>query len=794
MAAMGAYGGVELRENYVNLGKAPVHKDAVLKVTGRGKFAQDTKLPEMLWGRVLRSPYAHANITRIDTSKAEALAGVAAVVTYADCPPSLLLGSPATKPVFAGAVGQKVRFVGDAVAGVAAETNEIAEEALKLIEVDYQQLPVVLDPEAALKPDAPHIYAGGNFIGAKGPEPFSADKYSWVYEGGDGGNGFTVKGDIEQGFRNADFTIEFVSRNANVPCMRTQADTCVAQFVGEKLTIWTPTQGLMGQRDAVAAAFGLPSSAVRCVSECSGGGFGGAGWLALDFEAVILAKKAGRPVKLVRTERELLNLTAHVCRGPSYVKVGAKNDGTITALDITLYSDGGAFDYGAGVDKYRWPTASLFRPQNIRYRCYRAFTNTPPGGFMRGPGSEDIISIVEEAALRISERIGMDPAQYHIKFCPPAGYIMPPAGDGSPMPNERWSASTSFPDDLKAVMDSIGWKDKYHPAGQGPTFNGARKRGVGIAFAVKGCSSMFAYQMMIKILRDGSISLLFGTSNPGMATGTGVCQIAAEVLGVATDDVGLVWGDTDGTPYGGAHSGSSGLVGAGMGTIIAAKSVRAQLLSRAASILNVTPGELDVNAVDGVFVKADPTRKTTIKNVMAKTWSRLRDIIGYGSAVGSEEYQKRESWMIWTSAARAYEVEVDTETGLVEVLSHAASFTVGNPIHTKVLEGQASGGNWQGVWRTLSTDEVLDPRTGVELVISSVERQYTTMIDEPPVFTPLFRAFPEPLGPYGATGIGENVLLGTRAAITAAVYNAIGVWVKPPPIAPDKVLRALGKI
>jgi putative selenate reductase molybdopterin-binding subunit len=172
----------------------------------------------------------------------------------------------------------------------------------------------------------------------------------------------------------------------------------------------------------------------------------------------------------------------------------------------------------------------------------------------------------------------------------------------------------------------------------------------------------------------------------------------------------------------------------------------------------------------------------------------LNEIIGYGNGIESEEYNKRGSWMIWTSAARAYEVEVDIETGLVNVIHHAASYNVGNPIHPKVLEGQCSSGNCQGAWMTLFTDEVVDPNTGVPLVISSVERQYTTMIDEPLQFTPIFRTVPEPLAPFGACAIAESVLVGVRAGITAAIYNAIGVWVKPPPITPDKVLAALGKI
>jgi CO/xanthine dehydrogenase Mo-binding subunit len=789
------YGGVDLKPSYVNLGKSPVHRDAILKVTGRGKFAQDIKLPAMLWGKVLRSPYAHANIMRIDTSKAEALPGVVTLVTYADCPPTLMIGLPPTKPVFTGAVGQKVRFVGDAVAGVVAETSEIAEKAIKLIEVDFEQLPIVLDPEEALKPGAPQVYAEGNLVKGRGPTTFAPGKYTWIYEGADGGNGYTEKCDMEQGFKDADFTFEFTGRSANVPCMRTQMDTCVAQFVGDKLNVWAPTQRLMPLRDEIASAFSISSSKVRVISECSGGGFGGAGMpsATLAFETIIMAKKAGRPVKHVSTERELLNLSSHVSRGPSYVKVGAKNDGTITALDITQYTDCGGVNYSAETNKYRWPTAGLLKARNLSYKCYAVYTNTPPGGFMRGPGSEEILSILEEAAMRVAEHIGMDPLEYHIKFCPPAGYILPKAGSRSPMPQERMGSSTSFPDDIKAVVESIGWKDKYHAPGKGPTYRGCKKRGLGIALVAKGFSSSFTFQILIKILQDGSINLFFGTSNPGMATHTGVCQIAAEVLGVKTDDVGLVWGDSDGTPYGGNHGGSSALVGAGIGAIIAAKSVREQLLKRASGILGVTAEELDIDSVDNIFVKKDPSRKTTIKQVMAKTWGDYQDIIGYGSAVESDEFKKRGSWMLWTSAARAYEVEVDIETGQVKVLNHTVSYNVGNPVNPKVLEGQASGGNWQGAWRNLYTDEVLDPRTGVELVVSSVERQYTTMIDEPEVFTPIFRAVPEPFAPFGACSIAENVLVGTRAAITAAIYNATGVWVKPPPITPDKVLKALGK-
>jgi xanthine dehydrogenase molybdenum-binding subunit len=806
MAEKGIYDGIELKTKYVNIGKSPTPEDAILKVTGRGKFAQDIKVPGMLWGKILRSPYAHANIIRIDTSKAEELPGVVAVVTYADCP-TLLIGDPHTKPIFNGAVGQKVRFVGDTIAGVAAETAEIAEEAIKLIEVDYEQLPVVLDPEEALKPDAPNIYPGGNFLGKEGatkenwifdgsPTSFVPGKYTWIYEGADGGNGFNAPCDMEKGFREADFTFEFDGCNANIPCMRSQADTCIAQFVGNKLNLWTPTQDLTPHRDIIASAFGLPTSAVHIISECSGGGFGGARtpWIILGLETIILAKKAGRPVKLVSTERELLILSSHVCRGPSYVKVGARNDGTITALDITHYSDFGAVNFGADNPKYRWSTAVMFKPQNLSYKCYGAYTNKPPGGYMRGPGSEDIISLIEEAAMRVAEHIGMDPAEYHTRFCPPAGYLLPPGGPWSPMPNERMGLSTSFPDDIKAVIESIGWKDKYHAPGKGPIFDRCKKRGLGLSIFSKGFASLYSVEIMIKIQNDGSIALLYGTSNPGVGTHTGVCQIAAEVMGVITDDIGLVWGDSDGTPYGGHHGGSSGLISAGIGAIKAAQSVKAQLLERAARILNTTAGELDINGVDNIFIKKDPIKKTTIKKVMFETWPDYHDIVGYGAPIGSEEFKKRDSWMLWTSAARAYEVEVDTETGLVKVLNHTVSFNVGNAIHPKVLEGQASGGNWQGAWRTLSADEVLDPRTGVELTVSSVEREYTTMIDEPEVFTPIFRAVPEPSSPLGICAISENVLVGIRAAITAAVYNAIGVWVKPAPITPGKVLKALGKI
>lgn len=743
--------------------------DGVERVTGKAPFTADIKLPEMLYAKVLRSPHAHAKIKKIDTSKAEALPGVRAVITYQNVPRNRGYGAGAAS-FFSAADNQytpfddRVRLVGDEVAAVAADTLDIAEEALDLIEVEYETLPAVFEAEEAMKLGAPQLHPDHPF----GNIALGIKQVSKV-------------GDPDKGFTEADKIFEdsySVHDGAPTPL---EPHACVAYWEGDKVTLWSCSQNCFQVQTYIAGTLKMPLNKVRAITTYSGGGFGNKYQERYLMITVLLAKKTGRPVKLVYTREEgIVN-----GRGGRYpmtfkLKAGVKNDGTITALTgewITalgpyyILSGGPTFIFGT----YKSPYKS---------EGYGVFTNRPVvHGYYRGVGAPQAYFAQEQLLDEVAEKLGMDPTEFKQK-----NYI----DTGWPFPAGPLS-TCGIKEAMKIGKEAIGWEMRHKP-GAGPTYEGTKKRGIGFGGFVPWIGRGFAASAaVVKINRDGSVILLAGFSDTGGNQRTTMAQTAAEVVGVRYENVSVVCGDTDATPM---DTGSfASRVGATMSFAVwkAATEAKLQLLGLAAPLLGVKPEELDTKEGQ-VFVKASPEKKLSFAEVFVKGTKP-----SYGTCIPELVGRGAVDIAFGTDPTRSFhgafsEVEVDTETGEVKVLKHVLLPEVGRALNPFVVEAQAEGGGIQGIGWALAEHLIWDKTTGKMLNPNYEDYKIPTFLDMPDdIMAPIVEPI-EPLHPLGVKGVGEPAITTTPPSIANAVYNAIGVRFKDAPLTPDKILRALGKL
>jgi len=757
------------------VGTSPIVKDARLKVTGQAIYTQDVNIPGMLHGKILRSPLAHAKIISIDTAEAELLPGVRAVVTHKDCRPDGM-NSYWSPPRLMFAV-DKVRFVGDPVAAVAADTVEIAEEAVKLIKVEYQELPLVLDPIEALKPDAPQIYEAGNsFTMAQGMATSGTPCFA------------ATKGDIEQGLKEADISADFIISTPIITNHSPETDTTVAQWFGEQLTVWSSSQGGFTLHSILSMVFGIRETDIHLISNYSGAGHG-ANLKECSMRACItalLSRKAKMPVKISYTKREVFSCMSMPDKAKIRVRVGAKDDGSLTALEILQYHDIGGygethavysgFAQSSLVDFYKCP--------NVKFVLYTCMTNNGVGGYFRSYGPEMTCWAIEMGIERVLGKLGIDAGKFKLK-----NHLQP--GDKT-HDDTLLTESSVFDIDFTAAMNGIGWDTKWHAPGKGETYEGSKKRGVGLACATKHHTKNDK-SVELKISRDGSIQFNSFPGNFGQGIGSSLSVLLAEALGAKYEDINtVILGDSDISPFTTCSFGSSTLFYGGHAILQAAQEARAILFERAANILGVKAEDLE--SKDSVIsLKADPTKKVTFKDALQKPY--VFDIVisnhVYGPAVQTNTGGRGGG--IFPSGALAVEVEVDTETGQVTVLEACSSHNLGKAIHRKVAEGQVSGGALLNIPRAHRLFIPIDPVTGTPLVTSDDGYVWATMVDDVMPIVNITEV-PEPLGPMGAAPIGEKSVAGTSAAVMSAVFNAIGVWIDDKPLTPDKVLKALGKV
>ncbi|MCP5107379.1 MAG: xanthine dehydrogenase family protein molybdopterin-binding subunit, partial [bacterium] len=630
----------------VVVGKPIPRVDGYDKVSGTAKYTFDVTFPNMAAAKTLRSPHPHAKIKTIDTSRAEKLPGVLAVITHKNTPkiPWYRNMSFLFDP--------HLRYLGDEVACVAAETEQAAAEALKAITVEYEVLPFVVDAGEAMKPDAPKIHKDGNINGGK-PNIYN-------------------RGDIEKGFQEADAVVEDTFSTQVAVHNPLEPHCSVVNWDGGRLTVWDSTQAIFNVRDTIADSLNIPASKVRVIKKYMGGGFGSklaAGKYTVM--AALLAKKIGRPVKIALDRIEMNLAVGNRPDSVQKLKIGAKKDGTLTAMSHYSYGAAGAYPSGAGCS---WPLRTIFKCDNVKTEEYTVYINAGAGRPMRAPGHVQGTFAMASLIDELAEKIGMDPLELRMK-----NYAEKDQVFNLPYTSKR------LRDGYEKGAAAIGWKGRK-PAGSHP---GPVKRGMGMATQIWwGGGGPPAYATL-KLNRDGSARIMAGTQDLGTGTYTFMSMITAEVLEIPMDHITVILGDTGTCPYCVLSGGSLTVPSVSPAVRDAAEQMKAKLISGAAAILELPEGQLRY-AEGTVISKADEAKKLTIPEIIGKMRERVLVTTGARNA-------NPEGYMINTFGAQFAEVEVDTETGKIRVLKVVAAHDIGRVLNRKTMENQFYGGITQGL-------------------------------------------------------------------------------------------------
>jgi xanthine dehydrogenase molybdenum-binding subunit len=754
------------------VGHSVTRVDAHAKVSGTAEFSAD-RLPSgnLLHGKTLRSPHAHAEILHLDTSAAEALPGVRAVVTYRDAPENFFEAGDAEAPdgpvAHVYLLNRTLRHAGDEVAAVASDSEEIAEEALRLIQVDYRPLPFVLDAEAALRPDAPPVRGGSNLAG-RAPIEFS-------------------RGDVDDGMKEADIVVEQTYRTQSTSPVALEPRYSLASWEGDRLTVWKASRNVYGDREKLAKVFGVPEDQVRVVAAYMGGGFGSKDETRLGAITALLARKAGKPVRMGYTREEELGYGKWRHATATRIRMGLKRDGAITAIDATSALNTGPYAPGYGVaSRLGHGLTYLYSCPNARFSGKVAYTNSPVAGSYRGLGAPQAHFALESFADEVAERLRMDPLEFRLRNCvgpagQPGARTTPP---DSLMPAQPIEGGVPFSSNLlieclKTGARRIGWEPR--PGGPRKRLLRGKYRGMGLAACIYKTGQSQS-SGVVKLREDGSAELLMSISEIGQGAWTILRQIVAETLGIDFDQVHATFADTATTPFAHSTSGSTTTFTSGLAAQQAAENARLRLLENAAKLLEVEPARLILR--DGFVIQADmPEISIPVSHVLRRQPDR--------TIVGSAKLRAGSKTHIINSfAAHFAEVEVDPHTGTVRVLRYIAVHDSGRIIHPEAARGQIIGGVVQGIGYALMEEIPLDPDTGAPLTLNFDSFKIPNLVDTPPIEAILLEQ-PDPVGPYGAKALGEPPLVPVAAAIANAVYDATGARIRDLPISAEKVLRAL---
>ncbi|MBI2303699.1 MAG: molybdopterin-dependent oxidoreductase [Chloroflexi bacterium] len=753
------------------VGKPVPRVDAREKVQGKTVFGYDLKFPHMLHGKVLRSQYAHAHIVSIDVSRAKALPGVKAVVTGKDIP--AIHGPQVRDQPFMPI--DKVRYRGEGVAAVAAVTEEIAEAALALIDVEYEELPSVFDAVEAMKPNAPQVHPGQEKYHREGavntPIPGTNCCYHFKLR----------RGDVEAGFAQADYVFEDTFTTQMVQHCAMEPHASIAQVDGAgKVTIWTHNDSPYRCRQSLSEALGMPMSKIRVIAPYQGGGFGGKGGLNTESYAVALALRTKNiPVRVAFSREEVF--TSALVRHPSvvHIKSGIKKDGSLVARKVTIYWNTGAYaEKGPTVCRQAsYPSAGPYDIPNVWIDGYCVYTNSTIAGAFRGYGAPQVCWAYESHTDIISRKMEWDPLWFRLRNAFQKGSL---SATGETL------TSIALKETIQRAAEAVGW-------GRGRAPN----RGRGIACMHRNTNSPSSSNAFIKINEDGTVDVLTSTLEIGQGAYTVLSQMVAETLGVPIENVVMVTPDSDITPYDMSTTASRSTFHMGNAVLQAAADAKGQLLELASRALKVPMARLKMQ--DGrIFVSDEPDKGMTIPQVIVSRYgSRGGNIIGKGqyfpediTSLDRETGQGAKPTSFWMYATQAAEVEVDPETGRVHVLKLVAAHDLGKTINPVTSVQQIEGGIITGLGSTLF-EELLFDGAGVTLNPDFANYKIPTAMDVPPIQPILVEDAPHPDGPFGAKGLGEPVLAPTAAAIANAIFDAVGVRIKDLPISAEKVRRAL---
>jgi 4-hydroxybenzoyl-CoA reductase subunit alpha len=802
--------------NFSIIGKPTAMVDAAEKTTGAGKYTDDLSVPGMLIGKILHSPYPHARIKRIDTSRAEKLDGVVAVVIGKDAPnPYGIL--PVGHDEHALAL-DKVRYVGDNVSCVVAVSEAIAEKALELIDVEYEVLPAYFDPEESMK-------AQTNLIHDNKPGNLEKD-YHHAF------------GDPEKGFAEADHVAEarFIANEVTHAAMEphsTLASFELDPHTGKlgRLTVWSSTQVPYYLQHKLSLVLEMPMAQIRVIKPLVGGGFGGKSEvIPLEIIAAVAARKAHAPVKITYTREEVF--WAHRGRPRTIIdlKTGIKDDGRITCVKARVVQDGGAYcSYGVVTILYSGALlGALYDIPNIQYDGYRVLTNKPACGAMRGHGTVNVRFAFESQLDELAAKIGLDPAEIRQR-----NLLKPPCITV----NGLRVQSYGLPECIEKTVERSGWKQRRGKLPKG--------RGLGIACShyVSGAANSIIRSDMphstvnIKIDRDGGVVVYTGASEIGQGSDTMTAQVAAEVLGCSLARVRVIAADTDLTPIDIGSYSSRVTFMAGNATLRAAEDVKKRIAAAAAKKMNCAAEDL-VFRDDLVFkkgsappaVKKDQAEEVEVTQAGASVSGRVEGQILRGSLQQKRKEEGPKEWMTFEEAvvaaidfhgaltgtgsyapppearggkhkgggvgpspaysysAQVAEVSVDEDTGEVTVHKVWAAHDCGRALNPVSVEGQIIGSVWMGMGQALTEEMVW--KDGMLMNAGMLEYRSPSSVESPEVEAIIVESI-DPEGPFGAKECSEGSLAATIPAISNAIYDAVGVRLHESPFTPERVLAAL---
>lgn len=743
------------------IGRPLPRPDVVAKVTGAAKYTDDYTWPGMLHARTLRAKYPHALIKRVDVSRAKALPGVHAVLTSADVPGQQNHGLVTAD--WPALCGEKVRYLGDAVAIVAADTREIATAALALIEVDYEPLPVVSDPIAARQPDSPLVHATGNLL-----------KHIKVR-----------KGDIEQGFAEADVIVEREYRTPFYEHAFLEPE-CAVGVPGDdgRFTVYVGSQIPYQDRSQIAACLGVPDSQVRVIGTLIGGGFGGKEDIAGQIHVALLAQATGKPVKMLYERHE--SLIFHPKRHATVIriKMGAKRDGTLTAVHTELYGDTGAYaSLGEKVmTRATTHSAGPYNVPHVKADCYAMYTNNPPAGAFRGFGVTQSAFAVESTMDLLAEQLGLDAFDLRRRNALTVGL------------------QTNTGQLLRESVGLLECLDKVEgvvrPAGgygrNGHALNGhktARAWGVAVGYKNTGLGGGAPDKSgaEVELYADGTAEVRTSAAEIGQGLVGVVAMCTAEELGLPYDRVRVLLSDTDLTPDGGPTTASRQTFVTGNAARLAARALREAIATTLAEKYDQPPDKIrfeeglarvnghSVPLGDAAVLMKQEGREP---KALYTYWAPQTQPLGTGG----------DMHFAFSYSAQAAEVEVDLETGEVHVLQMVAAHDIGRAINPLALEGQIEGGMIMGLGNALTEEFIVE---GGYIFTDHLARYKMPSIKHAPKLTSFIVEDEAAEGPYGAKGVGEIASIPTTPAIINAIYNACGVRVMTLPVDQDKILLAL---
>jgi CO/xanthine dehydrogenase Mo-binding subunit len=750
-------------------GKEARRVDGIEKVTGKALYTGDLRLPGMAYAGILRSPVPHARLKTVDATKAKQVTGVIATLTRDDIKEFNYKYGATYKDQSIVAV-DKVRYVGDPVAAVLAEEPALAEEALNLIEVEYDELPKVTNIEEAIAPGAIQVHEGdvaraelrGSVYGA--PERFRGTNVCYYLGFG--------RGNVEKGFAESDFVFEDTFRFQKVQHYSLEAHINIAHYDGDKLTVWASCQDPFTLRDHLAGIFRLPLSRVRVMVPYVGGGYGGKLYVKAEPIAAALSWKTRRPVKLALSVNESFKtVTRHPARVT--VKTGVTKDGRLVARECQVFMDTGAYaDAGPRVtQKAGYRALGPYKVAHAKVEAHGVYTNTVPAGAFRGFGALQVTWAYESQMDMIAERLSMDPLDFRVKNLLKKGDLYT-AGD-TPV-------DCDLKEGLLKVAEAIKWRQK----------SAKPNRAKGISCCMKDAGGTYKVAgATVKMSSDGSVVLLTGTVEVGQGPRTALSQVVAEELAVSLDQISVAQLDTDVTPYDISTSASSSMVVMGTAVQRAAQDARRQLLQCAGKILKRKPDQLRLK--DGKVYATAGEGVPYSKVIVDFFGSKAGEIIGKGLYKDKRSAKAilGSTTTFWEVGWGAVEIEVDAETGVIRLLNYVSAADAGKAINPDQCIGQDEGAVMFGIGHTLMEEMVYED--GQLLNPNLVDYRVPSFKDLPQHLHTILIENGNGPGPFGSKGLGEGGLLPVASAVANAVSRATGVRIQDLPLTPLRVWQAM---